>query len=76
MWLCRSKIEAPYRSPVINHQTLNPEMPRNTSQLYKKQLQMLENKGFIDTHKNIEILVSAYGNINIAIEKLLTKSQK
>ena len=52
--------------------TSNPNQPANYEELYKNQLESLTSMGFGNKELNIEILKECYGNVEAAIEKLLS----
>ena len=49
-----------------------PQQVENPEEAYKDQLVKLSEMGFNNKELNITILKQVYGNVNAAIEKLLT----
>ena len=49
-----------------------PAPPANPGQLYASQLQTLTEMGFFDTDANLRALVSTGGNVQAAVERLLS----
>lgn len=49
-----------------------PPPPANPEEAYASQLQQLQDMGFYDREANIRALVAAGGNVNVAVERLLS----
>ena len=49
-----------------------PAPPANPGQLYAAQLQTLTDMGFFDADANLRALVSTGGNVQAAVERLLS----
>lgn len=53
-------------------QNNTPQPNANPEDQYKDQLKKLEEMGFTNKELNIQVLSQCYGNVDAAVEKLLT----
>lgn len=49
-----------------------PAPPANPEEAYASQLQQMSDMGFTHRETNLQALVAAHGNVNAAVERLLS----
>eukprot|EP01097_Dermamoeba_algensis_P003807 TRINITY_DN2588_c0_g3_i1.p1 TRINITY_DN2588_c0_g3~~TRINITY_DN2588_c0_g3_i1.p1 ORF type:complete len:228 (-),score=75.79 TRINITY_DN2588_c0_g3_i1:232-915(-) len=64
----------PFMSPFFTPQQSAPASNIPPEQRFSQQLTTLRDMGFTDTQANIEALTACNGNVNLAVERLLSRS--
>jgi len=62
-----SQVPEPTKAPEVVHQGIPEHLPQSV----KNNLLILQEMGFIDTKQNLKALLSARGDVSVAISKLL-----